>query len=208
MVKAKDAKLKFWENNLSEAEDIVLRCFFPEGKEVTIREIEDKSGYSYERVYTSLKGLIKKKIVSEKKIGKTLVYSLDYCNLYSKLAFRHYMTERLIDFANKHMIIYKAIEGIEEDPLGIILIFGSYSKETERETSDIDLMVISDYPKEREVAVQGLKYKYGLDIAPVFLPRIEFPKIKNENPELWQDMKKKALVFKGADIFYYWMYQK
>lgn len=208
MEKKRKNKLEFWDNNLEEAEDIILRCFFPEGEEMTIKQLKKRSGYSYERVYNSLKGLVEKKIVHEKKIGKTLVYAIDFNNYYSKLAFHHYMTDRLIDFANKHPIAHRAIKELDGELLGIVLIFGSYSKGTETKDSDIDLMVILDYKSEREKAIQGLKYKYGLKIAPVFISRLEFPKIRKENPELWADLKQNALIFQGADLFYYWIYKK
>ena len=208
MKEVKQSKISYWDNYLSEAESIILRCFFPEGEEMTIKQFQEKSRYSYERVYSSLKELIKKNTVSEKRIGKTLVYSLDFNNPYSKLAFNHYSTERLIEFSKRHLIINKAISELEEEPIEIMFIFGSYSKGIETKSSDIDLMIVSDNKSEIEKAVHGLKYQYGLDIALVFVKRSEFHKIKIENPELWQDIKKNALLFKGVDIFYYWMYKK
>lgn len=207
MAKARKNILKYSDNLVNEAEDIILRCFFPEGNDKTIREIRERADYSYERVYTYLKELMKKKIVSEKKVGKTLVYSLDFNNLYSKSAFRHYMTERIIDFGNKYPLIYRALQELEEEPLEIVLIFGSYPKGTENKNSDIDMIIVSDSKKEREKAIQSLKYKYGLNISPTFMPRLEFPKIKTENKELWDDIKQNALIFKGKSMFYYWMYK-
>ncbi len=199
--------MTYFDEDITEVEGIVLRCFFPEGEETTINTIKNKCGYSYERVNTALKKLEKKKIVSSKKIGKTLVYKADYNNLYLKLSFYHYMTEKLIDFRNKHFIIWKALKKIEEGLLGMIILFGSYSKRNETKDSDIDLMIVSESKKERENAVYSIKSEYGLDIAPVFVKRTEFPKIKNENPILWMDLKNHALIFNGGDLFYYWMYQ-
>lgn len=204
---AKRNKLEYFDDKTSAVEGAVLRCFFPEGNEKTISEIMERAEYSYERVNTALKKLENKKIVSSKRIGKTLLYKADYHNLHLKLAFHHYMTERLIEFANKHRIIYNALKSIEEEPLGMVLLFGSYSKGTETKSSDIDLMIISEYQKERENAINGLKAKYGLDFAPAYVKRTEFPKIKKENSVLWRDLRNYALIFKGGDLFFYWMYQ-
>ncbi|MBU2052828.1 MAG: nucleotidyltransferase domain-containing protein [Patescibacteria group bacterium] len=194
------------DNQLSYVEDIVLRCFFPEGDEKEIKDIKEISGYSYERINTSLKKLEEKKIVSSKKVGRTLVYKADYNNLYLKLAFNHYITETLINFSNKHPIIYKAINEIKTDS-EIVLVFGSYSKGNETKNSDIDLMIVSSSEREAEKQINSIKSKYGLNIAPVFVKKSEFPKIKKENPELWADLKNYSLVFNRSGLYYSWMYQ-
>src|SRR3989344_6294487 len=134
-------KLKYFDEEISQVEDVVLRCFFPEGEERTIGEIMERAEYSYERVNTALKKLEDRKIVSSKRVGKTLVYKADYHNLYLKLAFHRYMTERLIEFANRHLLIYKSLKEISEETAGLVILFGSYSKGNETTNSDIDLMV-------------------------------------------------------------------
>lgn len=193
-------------DRISQVEDVVLRCFFPEGREITIKKIQDRCSYSYERVNTALKQLTEKKIISEKKIGKTLTYSLDFHHLYSKLAFYRFMTEKIIKFSNKHKKIFRAIKELEEEPFDIIILFGSYSKGTETMNSDIDLMIIAN-TKNRENQVYGLKHKYNLDFAPVFVKKEEFPKIKKENKVLWESLRDFGVVFKGENLFYYRMYQ-
>ncbi len=204
---ARQNKSSYWDNNLSEVEEVVLRCFFPEAEEMTINKIRERCGYSYERVHTALKELEKKKIVSLKKIGKTLVYKPDFSNLYLKRAFHHYMTELLIDFSNKHKIISNAIKTASQEIFGITILFGSYSKGNETKNSDIDLMIVSDSEKQAQNQINDIKIKYGFDFVPAFVKKTEFPKIKQENPELWKDLKDYAIVFNGADLYYYWMYQ-
>jgi len=207
MAKARQNQIRYWDNDISEVEDIVLRCFFPEGEERMISEIIERSGYSYERVNTALKRLEEKKIVSSKKVGKTLVFIANYSNLYLKLAFHHYMTERLIQFGNKYIIIYESIKNTSNEIFGITMLFGSYSKGNETKNSDIDLMIISDSEKQAQDKINNLKLKYGFNISPAFVKRTEFSKIKKENPELWKDMKEYAIVFNGQDLYYYWVYQ-
>ncbi len=200
----KKNNLKYWTNELSNVEDIILRCFFPEGEEITIQLIKKRSGYSYERVYNSLKMLVKRKLISEKYIGKTLVYTLDFNNSYSKLAFSHYMVERIITFSNKHFIVSKALKKLETT-LGMVIVFGSYSKGKETKSSDIDLIIVSD-SQDIKKTIQGLIYEYGLNISGIYIPNKEFTKIQIENKELWADLKQNALVFNGIDWFYFWMY--
>jgi len=186
--------------NRNLVERIILKCFFPEGKEITIKEIQNKCNYSYERVNTSLKELVKKNIIQSEKIGKTLRFKADFENLNLKLAFYTYSIERLINFKNKYPIIYKAIKELEKEVYDIILIFGSYSKEKETKESDIDLMIISNSKKEKPL--NSIIGKYGLRISPVFISMEEFSKIKLENKELFEDIKKNGVIFKGENLVY------
>jgi len=195
---------------LSHLEWTIICSFFPEGKNITIKEIQiqERVDYSYERVNTALKSLTKKKIVKEEQKGKTLVYSLDFDNLYAKTGFSHYMMEREIEFIKKHKIVYNAIKEIRDNPYiwGIVL-FGSYSKGTETKQSDVDLICISNKKEETEHFVKSLRYKYNINFVPVVLPLHEFPNIKKDNPELWNDLKMYGIAFKGGDYFYPWMYK-
>ena len=193
---------------ISLLEGTIIASFFPEGKEMTINEIIERTNYSYERVNTALKSLAEKKIINGKNVGKTLVYSLDLNNLYSEIGFGSYSLEREIDFIKKHRVVYRAIQEIENNPYveGVIL-FGSYSKGTETKQSDVDIICISHKKKEIENFIYALKHKYGLNFAPIILQFHEWPDIKKDNPELWTDLKLYGVAFKGGDSFYYWMYR-
>ncbi len=193
---------------LSLLEGIIISSLFPEGKDMTIKEIINRIEYSYERVNSALKSLAEKKIIKEKKVGKTLVYSLDLQNLYAEIGFDHYMLEREINFIKKHQIVYHAIKELIDNPyIWMVVLFGSYSKDTETKQSDVDVICVSDKKKETEHFIKSLRYRYNLEFAPVVLPLYEFPNIKKDNPELWNDLKTYGIVFKGKDSFYCWMYK-
>ncbi len=196
---------------ISHLEGTIIASFFPEAKEMTIKEIQERIDYSYERVNSALKSLTEKKIVVEKQKGKTLIYSLDTNSLYSySLGFNRYILQREVNFIRKHRPIYKAIQEIENYPFSwSVILFGSYSKGTETKESDVDLMVTCIPSKEKEVNnfIKSLEHKYGINFSPVVLPIYEFSNIKKDNPELWNDLKLYGIVFKGGDSFYYWMYK-
>ena len=146
----------------------------------------------------------------EEQTGKTLVYSLDLQNLYSMIGFSSYLLEREIDFIKKYGTIYKAIQEIENNPLSwSVILFGSYSKGTETKQSDVDIIVTCIPGKEKEVEhfIKSLKYKYDVEFSPVVMPLHEFPNIKKDNLELWNDLKMYGITFKGDDSFYTWMYK-
>src|SRR3989344_2805836 len=201
----------FGDLEISHLEGTIIASFFPEAEEMTIKEIQERTGYSYERVNSALKSLTEKKIVVEKQKGKTLIYSLDTNSIYSyNLGFNRYTLQREVDFIRKHKLIYKAIQEIENHPFSwSVILFGSYSKGAETKQSDVDLIVTCIPSKEKEVNnfIKSLEHKYGIDISPVVLPMHEFPNIKKDNPELWKDLKLYGIVFKGCDSFYYWMYK-
>lgn len=196
---------------ISMLEGTILASFFPETEEMTIREIQERVDYSYERINSALKSLAEKKIVIEKQKGKTLVYSLDLNNLYVEIiGFGSYSLQRETDFIRKQRIVYKAIQEVENHPFSWnVILFGSYSKGTETKGSDVDLMVTCIPSKEKEMNsfIKSLEHKYGINFSPVVLPMREFSNIKKDNPELWNDIKLYGIVFKGGDSLYYWMYK-
>ncbi len=201
----------FGELEITHLEGTIIAAFFPEAEEMTIKEIQERIGYSYERVNSALKSLAEKKIISEKQRGKTLLYSLNLDSPYAySLGFNRYLLQREIEFIKKNKVLYNAIKKIIENPLALgIILFGSYSKGTENNQSDVDLLVTCFPGKQKEVenSIKSLKYYTNLDFSPVVMPLQEFPNIKKDNPELWHDLKRYGIVFKGDDIFYNWMYQ-
>jgi len=195
---------------LSMLEGTIMASFFPEAEDITINEIIKRIDYSYERVNSATKSLAEKGILKEKKIGKTLVYSLNLQDLYAEtIGFNAYMLEREIGFIKKHKNIYNSIKEIEENPYiwGLIL-FGSYSKGSETKQSDIDLICIASKKEKVKRFLNSLKHKYNIKFAPIILPLHEFQNIKKDNPELWNDLKMYGIIFKGGDFFYYWMYKR
>lgn len=199
----------FGDMKISALEGAIIAAFFPEAEEMTIKEIQDRVDYSYERVNSSLKSLAEKKIIIEKQKGKTLVYSPDLTNVYVEgMGHGAYMLQREIDFIQEHTKIFRAIKKLIESPFiwGVIL-FGSYSKGTETKHSDVDIICISNKEKETEQLVKSLRYETNTEFSPVVLPLHEFSKIKKDNPILWHDLKMYGIVFKGSDTFYYWMYK-
>ena len=52
----------------------------------------------------------------------------------------------------------------------------------------------------------NMKYKYNINFSPIVLPLHEFFNIKRDNYELWNDLKKYGVAFKGEEYFYFEMY--
>ena len=195
-------------NKLSENELKVLSSFFPEGKDITLKLIQERSKLSYEPVYRILKQLVDKKLISVKKFGKTLVYSLDFTKEKIKIAYILYANERKEKFANDYGRVYRALSKINEEDIDFLAVFGSYAKGNPTKHSDIDILCISSQKSKVESKIRGLRYETNLEFTPVVMSKTEFAKIKKENEQFWKDLKDYGIIFKGYELFYYHAYLK
>ena len=194
------------EDKLDETELEILQSFFPEGRDLTLKEVMKRSDYSYEPVYRTLQKLTKRSILLVKKFGKTLVYELNLKKTAAKVAFYLYATKRANEFSKKHPSIFAAISELPEDKIDILAIFGSYAKGTQSERSDIDIICVTSENEELTSKIRALKHAYNKDFTPVVIPKNEFAKIKIENKEFWNDLVKYGIIFRGYDLFYYYTY--
>ena len=85
---------------MKEIEIKILASFFPKAeKEYTTKEIEKISGYSHERVYTTLLSLTKQSYLIRRKIGKAYVFKLNLAKDLI-LPFIYFQTKRNEKFFN------------------------------------------------------------------------------------------------------------
>jgi len=194
------------DKEITESEFVFLREFYPQGKDLTLKELQKRTGYSYERVHSYLKSLANKGAVTMKTVGRTLVYSLDFKKESSRIAFYLYSKERLKNFREKHFTIASAVSELPEDQTDVLAIFGSYAKGNERKESDIDIICATAEIGELKNDIRSLKRSHNLDFAPVVISKKEFAKIKKENPEFWFDLVNYGIIFKGYELFYYYAY--
>ena len=190
-------------NQLLQNEMDILTCFFPKLSSLTSKEIEEKSGYSHERVFTILKNLVKKKYLVEKKIGKTNVFDLIRDRDVMYQVFVSYETARRLKFKEKHPLLYKRLyEFLHEiSPEGPAVVFGSYAKGTQTEKSDVDILCVSAKGDVTN-AVRVFRTKYNINIQAVTLDISDFRNIKKENPIFWNDLIEYGIVLDGLDLFF------
>ncbi|MFH1696045.1 MAG: nucleotidyltransferase domain-containing protein [Candidatus Micrarchaeota archaeon] len=193
---------------LNETELKVLSSFFTEGTERTTKEIEDRSGYSHERAYFTLKALEEKGILFKKKVGKALVYSIRKFDDSVYLAFIYHSLNKKNDLGKKYFRAKNALdEFIKKAKLEMIVLFGSYSKEEARERSDVDVLCVNGNSETEKIAL-SLRHKYNLRITPVIVSKEDFRNIKTDNPELWEELIKFGIVWKGQELFYDLVYRR
>lgn len=186
---------------LKETELRMLAAFFPEGKERTTREIEIRSGYSHERVYSTLNGLEKKGVLGKRRVGKTLVYSIPGFSDQLYMAFVHYSLKRKEGWAKKYPAAHKAIgelgRGAKPE---VMIVFGSYARGEAKRASDVDALCVGGSGAEKTAL--SLRHKYNLRINPVAATRSAFGNIAKENPEFWEDLVNFGVVMNGWEAFY------
>lgn len=191
---------------LSETELRVLSAFFPEGCERSTKEIEARSGYSHERAYSALNMLEEKEILSKRRVGKALVYSIKKYGDPAYLAFTHYSLGRKGAFAKKYPQAWNAAEEfISKAKPEMAVLFGSYSKNAAGKKSDIDILCVNGAPETEKIAL-SLRHKYNLKISPVVISKEDFRKISSDNPELWEEIVRFGVVLKGQELFYDLLY--
>ncbi len=187
---------------LKDTELKILSAFFPEGTERTTKEIEERSGYSHERAYSTLKTLEEKRTLIKKKVGKSLVYSIRKFDDSVYLAFTYYSLNKKTGFVKKYSRVWNALdEFIGKTKPEMIVLFGSYPKGEAKERSDVDILCINGNSETEKIAL-SLRHRHNLKIAPVIVNKGDFRNIESENPELWGELIKSGIVLKGQELFY------
>ncbi len=193
---------------IKETELRILSSFFPEGEEITLKKIMKKSNLSYEPVHRKVNCLVEKKLISSKKFGRTLVYSLNLEKEEVKTAYFFYAKDNLKEFSKSHRLIFNGLSKVNDENIDFLAVFGSYSKGTQTKDSDVDVLCVSSNKKEDEGEIESLKYETNLDFTPIVMLKAEFKKIKKENEIFWNDLVKFGIIFKGYELFYSEAYLK
>ncbi len=190
---------------LSQREISVLSAFFPEAEPRTALEIQNRCGYSHERVHSTLKALEEEGIITSKAVGKSLLYSLHNFGA-AYIASAQLALARKAKFSDKYPQLVPILdEFFKKTRSDLLIIFGSYSRMQPLKDSDLDILCVN--PKgNAERGAAEISHRYGFKLAPVSVSLEEFPKIKQDNPELWKSLKHEGIIWKGHEWFYDQMY--
>lgn len=191
---------------LSEKEIKIMECFLPFLDSYTTREIEKRSKYSHERVYTTLMDLVKKDYLIKRKTGKTYLFSVNK-NKDILLPYVHFHIERKEKFLEYKPVFLKNMLGefikkIANDNLISIILFGSYAKGEERRNSDIDVLCVVRKKYNIEKVASSLEHKYNKKITPVVILSKDFKNMKKDNPAFYKDLIKFGIILYGVESFY------
>jgi len=152
----------------------ILRLLFSfDAKELYMRDLERRSGFSIGAIQTELKKLIRLELLKNRKDGNRIYFQANKEHpLYSDLRNLVLKTNGLID------IIKDAL--IHSDAIRYAFIFGSFAREEETSLSDIDLMVVGDLGlRHLTKMLSGLSDRLHREINPHCLSEKDFIRRKN-----------------------------
>ena len=145
---------------------------------------ETKIPYAtFHRTINKIKDLIKVQT-----IGKSKVIVLNKDNIVIKSYLTISSEEEKKEYLKKQPIINKIMS--ELDTKDIVLLFGSYAKGSQKETSDIDLLIINKNGK-KSISFSKYEILFKKKINPIFVTKQEFKKMLYDKEE---NVGKQALI--------------
>ena len=180
--------------------DINLRilCLFTKGynREFYIREVERLLKISSRTALVNLDKLEKKGILESKTRGKIKLYNIKKTSI-SKEYFLLTEQYKKIHFLEKNHLIKEILEKLGDTLEGIVVIFGSYAKRTQKEDSDLDLFVVGKYDESK---IKEIGRKYGIEINIKSYPMKIFEREINEDI-LLKEVIENHILIKDAEEF-------
>ena len=175
-------------------------------KEYSIKEIKEFSGEkSNNALSLALKKFKDENLVKERRVGRSLLYTLDINN---DLVF-NYIT--LVNTKKLPKSALRAIERIKEDvekhtSFFSIVVFGSYAIGKQTKASDLDVAVFIEEENKRkiiEAAIKSSELKTPLEIHSNVISKEEFLEmLKIDNENLGKQIARKHLSIYNPHIFY------
>ncbi|MGZ7043763.1 MAG: nucleotidyltransferase domain-containing protein [Methanobacterium sp.] len=169
-----------------------------EGQNISIAQLSKRSGMDYKNVYNSVKQLEKEGLLTLERFGNAL-----NCILNKKIhpiIFEAEFERRKNLLTDKNLqILYKKLKSLNFS--FIALIFGSYAKGTSSKGSDIDLMVIGE--KNREKEIERIISLLPLNIHFVFLNYGEFLGMgRSKEFTVVSEAMKRNIILIGIEDYY------
>ncbi len=173
---------------------------------LTFKEVKKLScNRSDNYVHTTLKHLVKQHILSEKKIGNNIIYSITKTIFALNLIgfITEYKTEQTKHLPHKN--IQKILNKIKTS-FYICIITGSYAKKKQRKTSDLDLVIICDNQQSPQAILAQIKLESELmhpEIHPYIFTKIQFYQMLTNNEENYgKEIARNNLIITGGKEYY------
>lgn len=169
-----------------------------------IKKISKKSSESY--TYNTLQKFVKEKILSTEKAGNVTLYFLHLSSPKTQ-AYAGFLAEHLA--WNKSNLPFKNIQKITSKIptyFYILFITGSYVKNTQKITSDLDLVLIIDDTQDEKKIYAQIRFDCEMSLPPIHLyvfKKSEFIEmLLNNQPNYGKEIVKNNLILHGAEVYY------
>ena len=168
------------------------------GQAFTMNELSKAIKVPYATFYRTIQEM--KYLVNLKTVGKAKTVTLNTRNPTIKSYLTISSEEEKKEFLEEQPVLSKI--AAELDIKDSVLLFGSYAKGTQREASDIDLLVIN---KKGEKSVSFSKYEifFKKKINPLFVTESEFRKMLKESEEnVGKQALKEHIILNNPEKFW------
>jgi len=168
------------------------------GQPFTMHELSQLVKIPYATFYRMIKGI--KDLVRMQTIGKSKVISLNTENPTIKSYLIISSDEEKKDFLKKQPIINKIASELQTKDT--VILFGSYAKGNEKESSDIDILIIN---KNGEKTISFSKYEilFKKRINPIFITKSEFTQmLKEKGGNVGKQALKKHIILQNPEMFW------
>ncbi|SRR3989344_2157871 len=175
-------------------------------RELTFREVKRLShNKSDNYVHVSLKRLVEKKILRDKRIGNSIAYSLNNSvfalNTVGFIAEHSSTIQKDIPWKNIQKILDKL-----KTAFFIFIITGSYAKGKQKETSDVDIVIICDDRQNPTAIISQIKLEAEL-MAPEFHPYVFtqaqfYEMLTNKEENYGKEIARNNLIISGGKEYY------
>ena len=164
-----------------------------DGKELYMRDLERRSGFSIGAIQTELRKLLRLELLNKRKDGNRIYFQANKEHpLYSDLRNLVLKTNGLVD------VIKNAL--ISSDAIKYAFIFGSFARQEETSSSDIDLMVVGDLGlRPLTKMLSGLSDKLYREINPHCLSEQDFIRRKNAGEPFINRLCEESRIFMIGD---------
>ena len=168
------------------------------GSSFTMHALSKATNIPYATFHRTIQKM--KELVKSQTVGKSKVVVLNKENITIKAYLTISSEEAKKEYLKKQPVISKITS--ELNTKDTILLFGSYAKGSQKEKSDIDLLIIN---KKGEKSISFSKYEilFKKKINPIFVTKSEFKKMlcdKEEN--VGKQALKNHIILNNPEIFW------
>lgn len=195
MVKYKKDKIKL------KPKERILKTLIENKEPQSILSISNSAAVDYKNTYKIIKDLLTSGIIISQIIGNIKPVRLNISTNQEIFSVEEKRTEDFLSKNPKLKLIRQDIEEIDY-PFMVVLIFGSYAKNTKTENSDIDLCIISDNKEKREKLIRRLSLlSLKLEIQD-FTTKEFISMIEKTQRNLGHEIVKSNVILYGIENYY------
>jgi predicted nucleotidyltransferase len=175
----------------------------------TINQISKALGATYSHVYKNIIELVDEGVLKRAKKGNTSLCALNLKNDRALLMLALVSQETRDKYSGNKKLVSKLVNELIESlkpktDLRMAALFGSYATGSEREDSDVDLLLISNSENVVHREIGTLEMKYGKSINPVIATERMFVRmLKHEKLNVAKEVLREGIIFFGFEK--YWM---